>query len=126
MGQMSPQVIPKCSGTTTAGSQMMNHGRWLIVDPVTTAANSICEFGLEVIGYTHELFIKPPELQCGIATYRKIATHKICNPCWSNRGEVEAIVAGEISVGLPRLNNATSHKRRASFLHGGSMCLNQP
>jgi len=126
IGPKAPQVIPKFSGATSADSQMMNGRRRLVIDPETGTPESMREFRLEIISYTHEPFVKPPEPQHYIATYRKIPAHKVLDPCRPNCSEVKAIITREILIHLPWLNDAAGHKRGASFLQCSCVCLNQP
>jgi hypothetical protein len=79
-------------------------------------AESVRELRLEIVGYTDEALVEPPELQHYIAPYRKISAHEILDPRRPNCRKVEALVVREISTHLPWLNNAPSHERRASLL----------
>jgi hypothetical protein len=92
IGPKAPQVIPKFPGATSADPQMMNGRHWLVIDPETGTPESMREFRLEIIGYTHEPFVKPPEPQHYIATYRKIPAHKVLDPGRLNRSEVKAAI----------------------------------
>jgi hypothetical protein len=85
----------------------------------------MCEFRLEIVGYTHEPFVEAAEPQHYIATYRKISAHELLDPCGPNCGEMEAIVIRKILAHLPRLNDAAGYKRSASFLQRTHMRLNK-
>ena len=126
IGPKAPQVIPKFSGATSADSQMMNGRRRLVIDPETGTPESMREFRLEIISYTHEPFVKPPEPQHYIATYRKIPAHKVLDPSRPDGGEVKTNIARKISTHLPWLDDAPSHERRASRLQCVDVGLNQP
>jgi hypothetical protein len=71
---------------------MVNAGCWFVKDLVTSLAQPVRKFTLEVIRYAHKLLVKSTQFKGDLATHREIAAHKLTYPSRLHRGEMEAPV----------------------------------
>src|SRR5437763_12234172 len=97
-------MVSKRSRATLTDFQMVDTSCWFVKDLVTSLAQPIGKFSLEVVRYAHKLLIKSPQFKGDLAAHRKITAHKLADPSCPHRGEMEAIVLRKVLSFVPRLD----------------------
>ena len=126
IGAKTAQVFAEHPRTAGRHPQMMDACGRLEINSVARLAPSVRKFSFEIIGNPQEPLIEAANFEGDIATYRKIACHKLFDPSWPTARKVELSFMRKINSFLPRLDNATSHQAGIGLLVSICVCLKKP
>jgi hypothetical protein len=81
------------------------------IDLSSGRTKAMGEFGLEAIGDMNKILIETAQLQCEVSSDGEVAAHELCHPRRLYPGERREVVAREILIFLPWLNDSPGDKR---------------